>query len=1455
MSAIIAAIYALSMTLRIDSVQRLFASAVAEKAGAFLETPIHAGALRISHIDEIILSDVAIFDQKGDTIIVADKVTAHISPFKLLKNRIQVNTLNIAAPRIKIYKDTEESPLNIQFLLDKLKSDEEKEPKFSLRINQLLVYDGKFTYDINDAPAAEAGVLDKSHIAVDRIRCNVSLKKLLKEEFDLLVRAIAGTERSGLELRKLKTRIDAVNGKIRVRDLEAYLPGSRFVSDSLTVSYDKKNIKALEFSGNLESEHITLADFTPLYPGLPELLPAFSFSINGHSDSTMSRAAIQAGLIDYNASLKAVVTASNPYDSLRNVNLYIRQLNLDRKSIELAESFIPSAGMGLAEKIGDCSLSGEAGVDTDKLSGSFTLETINGIVSADADIDKDGSFKVSASGDGVDIGNIADLGMPMNCSLQANIGGNISNESLAARFSSEIIDFQTGQYTFAPVSIDGSINTAEERFLASIKIDDPAVKANMSLGYDKADEERIILSLDADSLIPFRFGMDELGEKKFSFNLDGELSMHDNRISMLNAKLQNITMQDEAGTSTIRNLHFCDSRDGDQRLMMLNSDFIKCSVIGDFEYTAILNSFYNIAATHAPSLNLKKRTTGYKNNYILNCELYDSRFISRLLDLPAVINKPSSIQGTCHDEKGIISLNGKFNDIVINKSKYNTFEINTKSDNERITLNALVSLPAKNRKNDNESSEMKIMMNSSMSRDTIKNSFLWHNNKEKRSTKGRLRLEAMLNRDTCDILSINAMLSPDSIVHKDSVWYISGGKISGNTEKISIEGLHLYNASQYLHLDGHIGKKESDILHVKANNLEVSTILDLVRFRILQFTGKATGEAEISGLMSAPSINGTFNVDSFKIDNGYLGRTGLSIGWDNSRKAITLGADIINDNGKCTNVNGFLSQANDTIHLDIKADELNASFINRLTGSFLRDIDGTASGNVSLLGGWRKIDLKGAIALNCGARLLHTNVKYNFHGDSLYFTSGRLSFNEALVTDRRGNKGWLSGEVTHQHLGKWSCNLNARADNLLVYDTNNFDTLPLYGTVYATGNVNLNTNEKGIYLKAEVSNNPNSRIVYNSSDLGGVRDNSFVTFKDSSKEIESGTGTTERRSTANVADSKLNLDFLLDINEAMQVKVYTNLKSDDYIDLYGKGTINAIYDEKEGFSMKGNLDLDRGTYKITVQDIFTKEFTISKGSTLLFNGDPYHATLDLKTKYLVPSASLNALTTESTKRKSVKVNCLMNITGTLESPVLSFDLELPEGSEEEKEMLASATSTPDQKNMQFIYLLGIGKFYTYDYNNPLATNTQSTTAMESLISNTLSGQLNNMLGQIIDNGNWNISGNISTSERGWNSMEVEGMLEGRLLNDRLLINGNFGYRENPIANRNFIGDFELQWLLNKTGTVSLRAYSKTNDRYFSKTNLTTQGAGIILRHDFNRWLWWKKDKKNKKTKKEKKGKR
>jgi len=46
----------------------------------------------------------------------------------------------------------------------------------------------------------------------------------------------------------------------------------------------------------------------------------------------------------------------------------------------------------------------------------------------------------------------------------------------------------------------------------------------------------------------------------------------------------------------------------------------------------------------------------------------------------------------------------------------------------------------------------------------------------------------------------------------------------------------------------------------------------------------------------------------------------------------------------------------------------------------------------------------------------------------------------------------------------------------------------------------------------------------------------------------------------------------------------------------------------------------------------------------------------------------------------------------------------------------------------------------------------------------------------------------------------------------------------------------------------LRGYNQTNDRYFTKSTLTTQGVGLMYKKDFNtwdelfRWFLWKRRK-------------
>jgi hypothetical protein len=270
--------------------------------------------------------------------------------------------------------------------------------------------------------------------------------------------------------------------------------------------------------------------------------------------------------------------------------------------------------------------------------------------------------------------------------------------------------------------------------------------------------------------------------------------------------------------------------------------------------------------------------------------------------------------------------------------------------------------------------------------------------------------------------------------------------------------------------------------------------------------------------------------------------------------------------------------------------------------------------------------------------------------------------------------------------------------------------------------------------------------------------------------------------------------------------------------------------------MFGTYTVEQGTYGITIQNIIKKNFTFNKGGTIIFGGDPYQAALNLQAVYTVNGVSLSDLNIgNSFSSNTIRVNCLMNIGGQPVHPQVDFDLEMPTVNTDEQQMIRSIINGQQEMNQQVVYLLAIGRFYNQGANNAKEDQTDRTTlAMQSFLSGTLSTQINTLLGQIIKNNNWNFGANISTGNEGWHNAEYEGIINGRMLNNRLIFNGQFGYRDNATkATPSFIGDFDLQYLLFPNGNLAMKVYNQTNDRYFTRSSLNTQGIGIIMKKDFS----------------------
>ena len=1369
---------------------------------------------------------------------------ASIEPLKLIEEALHINTLAFEAPDVRLSRNTKDSALNVQFILDNLNK-ESKESNTSLRINQLLVYDGRFSYDVKDEEPI-TGRLDLNHISIVNFSCNISLKNYNKENLNLYVRSIKGDEESGLVLNKARARVNAKGDALILSGLLVELPGSTLTSKNIEIVNISDSLQLISAKGEISSDNFSFKDIAPIFPQFSRDLPNMSFCLKGKLNNRIAQGEVNVKTDDSSLAFDGETRIVNPYSERREVTAAISSLLLRKDAIEKLTSFFDEIPQELAGKLGDTDIKGNIFYSKDSVDCHALLKCRSGSIDADILIDSCRNYTLAADGYGIDLCHLLEYKDLDKCDITAYSRGNLRNKEDIANFDIKINSLKFRKYKYAPIEIRGKAHSNGVK--ADLLASDPNIGARASVEYSRNDNgNRIWFTLNVDSFAPARLNLSkDFDGSTFSFRAECDHKTVGKQKSLTNIKVQDSVYDDSEERSRIKNLYVYDDNTGEKRSITINSDILNADLVGSFSLQDLHGSFLRIAKNHLPSLQTKRRHREADNNYFYKIEVLNSGLFTKLLDLPFTINGRSVVSGACYDANNTFSIDAEINDITIGGTHLRSINVKGSSDKDDLLIDANVLVPKKKDKqpsNDRYTgNDVIISLTSTIANDTINNTIDWGSIADTGNSNGSIQIDLALERDKAKKLNFNASIAPSSFTLNGQEWNITPGKIVGNSDEFVVKDLKLYNKQQNLSIDGIAGKFIEDSLSIAISNLDVATVMDLTGFRLFKFGGIATGKAHITSLLHNPDINGRINVDRFLIDGEPMGESDISIGWMSYNKTLSLCGDI-HQNQKTSRVSGFLSKPQDTIMLKIEAHDLNVGFLHNKIDAFFSEAEGVANGTAYVIGPWSKVDLVGAVALEKSKlKVKANNCAYYIDGDTIYMSPTGIYFKDVNIKDKHGNSGKLTGALNHRHFGNWTCDININANGMLVYDTYGFDSFPFYGTVFATGTANINSVGNGLSLKANLRSESNSSFIYNSTAASGARDNSFVTFTDSRKKnsTRKSDNNKEKSSTYARVTSKMNLDFMLDVTEAFHIKVYTNLKTDDYIDFYGKGTINALYDEKNGFSMKGGLNLDRGTYKFTIQDIFPKEFKIERGSTLAFDGDPFKAKLDLKTKYLVPSASLSDLTTETTKKKTVKVNCIMDIGGTLESLSLSFDLELPEGSEEEKELLASVASTSEQKNMQFIYLLGVGKFYTFDYNNT-GGDSQSSTAMESLISNTLSGQFNNMLAQIIDNDNWDISGNFSTSERGWNRMEVEGMLRGRLLNNRLLINGNLGYRESPIANKNFIGDFEIQWLLNKKGNVNLKAYSKTNDRYFSKTNLTTQGAGILFKFDFNSWKWWKKD--------------
>lgn len=1446
-------------------------SFIASKLSDWLDTEIRIGRTDIGLLNRVVLDDVLIRDRSQDTLLSAARLSAKLDVMSILSGRIVVNNAQLFGCSVNIYQNNPKGKTNMQFLIDALASKDTTKKELDLRINSVLVRRGEVRYNkryVSETP----GRFNPAHLHIRQLSTNIALKVFRPDSLNFQVKRLSFLEQSGFQLDNLQFKILANRHAAGISSMEVQLPKSVLSIDSLRATYPDSPenigwddwIKGLRASVRMEKSHVALHDlacFVPAFSGIHEPIKlqlngdllrehVFFEPIHLYTKNKEIDARIRLLVHHIRNKEKRGIHASSLDLTVRHELLALLPSEFKKKLANV----IP-----LLEKADFVHFGGEAKAGSEALALNGNLTCAAGNVSIDGTFNGTRQFRGFVSSKNFDLNKLTGPDSRFGTlAFDMKLDGNIRHKIPQVIADGTIYQFDYNTYSYRNIHVDGRYGN--QGFLGKVSMEDPNGILHLTGSINPyLKEPSVNVQVVLQDLSPYDLKLTpKLAGLRFTTEIDADFSGL--RADDLNGNLcvRNFSVTKSNHVRSFGDLTLQwrkdDARHKDIRIQ---SDFLQASVSGDFTFKDLVHQLKCSLAEYLPGLLVAPAGRVNACNLTATVHLQHLDPLKYILNIPLEFKQAASVQAVYHSNHSLMQMHIHVPHLQYGAEDIQNLYVDLSGSNGFLDGGMYLSR-AMGRNNVN------IGIKTQVSDGILHNTFNWWMPQNKKYS-GRVSLQTLFESTHPDNPHTLLLFQPGEIVVNDSLWQLHPSQVDFRSDGVYIKNFLLNQSDdRYLRINGSVSKERKDTLIAELKNINLQYVFNMINFHAVEFDGHATGRVLAHDLSLDPTVEAQLNVPDFTFNLAKMGNLQAYGKWQKSARSIFLDAAMHDaEASSTTKVKGTVTPGHDEgsgLDLHISADNTNLYFLNHYTAGIFTDLQGRTSGNLRVYGPFGGIDIAGDMMVNhADLKVDVLNTKYHMYHNPVALRPGKIIFKDAVIYDEQGgesvegHRGVVNGELRHEHFSNMTYDISIHTDQLKAYDQQTFGDQLFCGTAVASGRVNITGEPGRLDVDIDAWPEEQTEFQYNLSRPDVLTESQFVKFvskRDDKKNQETLLVEPDAKESAESA-SDVRVNFNLHITPRAKMKILMDARSGDNITIRGNGNIKASFYNKGQFQMYGPFTVQEGVYKLSLQDVIRKDFVLSPGGTIVFGGPANEATLDLQAVYSVPSVSLNDLSSGSTfSQSNVRVNCLMNIQGKAVQPHISFDFDIPNVNEDEKRMVKSLISTEEEKNMQIVYLLGIGRFYTYDYNNP--NQSQSSVAMKSLLSSTLSGQLNEMLSNIIGNNNWNFGTNLSTGEQGWSDMDVEGLLSGRLLNNRLLINGNFGYRDNAntYKSSNFIGDFDIQWLLTPNGNLSLKAYSETNDRYFTKQSLTTQGIGLQFKKDFGTWkeLFLPTRKKNKKKK-------
>ncbi|WP_237421166.1 translocation/assembly module TamB domain-containing protein [Flavobacterium sp. Sd200] len=1418
---------------------------IAHYAGNYLNkefgTHIYIDKVAISIFGGVKLKGVLIMDHHNDTLASANRLQTNVLNFRAIAQSnlkfgtIRAEKLNF---HMKTYKG--ENSSNLDVFVKSFDNGKPGSGKFRLRSGRLFVTNGR--YRLTNENAVTPRVLDFKKL-------NGELKDFYIKGGDVSadIKKLSLLDHRGLFVKNLKAGFSYTKTNIKLKDLELVTAES-VLKGHVTLTYTREQMKdfinKVKFDFAVNRATISSNELNYFYNEFGKNQKYYlSTTLKGPLNNFVL---YNLKLLDGNDSeIIGSVNFRHLFDK-KGPGFYMNG-DFDRitSNYENLKAIMPRI-LGnslpvLLGKFGRVDMVGHATLTKQDI--DTRMYIMSGLGEANAnfsvkDYNKPSEAAYTGTIDLTDfnLGAIADVKTIGNTTLHLDIDGRgFNKESLNTTVSGDITGFTYNKYVYKNITVDGRFKWPY--FKGKVNSNDP----NLLMSFD---------------------GLVDMGKKKKEFDFHAQVDYADlvalklmkkDTLSIFKGDLifdaKGNNINDIAGKLQISRLSYQNSKDSyyfedffvassfdenNVRALTVNStDIIDGRVTGKFDVGQLPKLMENAVGSLYTNYSPHK----LKKGQYLDFDLTIYNKVVEIVLPEVTVGQNTRLRGKVNSDRGEFKLAFNSPEITAYNNYFNNISIDV--DNKNPLYNAYVSIDSARTKGYKvtDFSLINITRNDTL---YVRTEF---KGGKKAADLFKLNLFHTIDKDRNSVVGFKK----SEINFKDFQWFINENDTKDNKiifnkklTNFSVDKISMSHNDQRVEVSGILRDSTYKDVRLSFNDVDLRKITPTLDS--LNFGGRLNGEVSLKQNRNEFTPASSLTIDTLRINQHNLGDMSLQVTGDRSLRKFNINTTLTKDDKEtfATSGNIEIVDKQTLLSLDATFSDFDLSPLEVFLKTIFPEIRGKASGRAAIVGNAKKPEIDGRLYIKGGGlRVGYLNTDFNFEENATVDLTEELIFfrNIELTDSKYKTKGRLNGSLKHDFFKNWGLDLKITSDRLLVLDTKDSDDALYYGTAFIKGEATLTgpTTALVIDVNAESAKDTDIKLNINNTGATGTNNAAFIHFLSPQEKLNKGKGVVAK-------DAKvykgLELNFELNITPDAKLEVVIDKNTGHSLTATGDGLMLLNINTLGKFNMWGDYSVRQGQYNFKYGGLFDKKFVVKEGGSIVWEGDPTKAKLNLEAVYKT-QANPSVLLESASFSRSIPVEVAITLNGNITAPEPDFNINFPGVSSTLKSDLDYKLSDMDTRQTQALSLLSTGSFIS---------QTNASTAVYGSLFERASSMFNDLFTD--EQSKVKVGVNYVQADR---NPYVEtnsqfGLTLSSQINDRITVNGVLGVPVGGVNQSAVVGNVEVQLRLNDDGTFKARVFNRENDINFLGEGIGyTQGVGLTWDVDFDTFseLIWKVFKKAK----------